>query len=93
MVSLLIMKKIQKIGATEARNDFFNLLTKSFKKKQPYLIEKGKIPTAYLIPVTLEKPGKGAGNSYADELLKLKGSWFSYKDWVTIREEVANREL
>lgn len=42
----------KKITATEARNNFFNLLKQSFLEKQIYLIEKGEIPMAYLVPVS-----------------------------------------
>ncbi len=47
------MKAVQDINATKARNDFFNLLKKSYLDKETFLIKKGDIPMAYLIPVTI----------------------------------------
>lgn len=41
---------LQPISATKARNDFFNLLNRSFREKKGFIIEKSKIPVAFLIP-------------------------------------------
>ena len=46
------MKQLKRITATKARNDFFNLLKKSFLEKQTFIIEKGEIPMVYLVPVS-----------------------------------------
>jgi len=46
------MKAPKTINATEARNDFFNLLRESFLEKQPFIIEKGKIPMVFVVPVS-----------------------------------------
>lgn len=45
------MQNIQRINATKARNDFFNLLKKSYLENKTFLIEKGEIPMVYMIPV------------------------------------------
>lgn len=47
------MNKIQTIGATQARNNFFNLLKKSYLEKQTFMIERGDIPMVYIVPATI----------------------------------------
>lgn len=45
------MNNVQRIKATEARNNFFNLLKQSYLEKQTFLIEKGDIPMVYITPI------------------------------------------
>lgn len=86
------MEEAQRIGATEARNNFFKLLRESFLEKQPFLIEKGKIPMVYIIPVTAKtltaEPSK---EEYTEKLLKIDGDWFSIKDLRKIRRDIEKR--
>lgn len=44
--------KTEELNATEARNKFFILLKQSFLNKQRYLIKKGDIPMAYIVPIS-----------------------------------------
>jgi len=71
--------QIQRINATSARNDFFNLLKASVLGKQTYLIEKGEIPMVYLIPVSEIQLNDFLNNDKAEgELLeKLRKFRFS----------------
>lgn len=46
------MNNVQRIKATEARNNFFHLLKKSYLEKQTFLIEKGDIPMVYIVPTS-----------------------------------------
>ena len=41
----------QIINATQARNNFFNLLTQGYLKQQTYIIKKGGIPLMRLSPL------------------------------------------
>lgn len=55
------MSQIQNISATEARNNFFNVLKESYLEKKRFLIKKGGIPMVYIIPVN-----DMANQAYAD---------------------------
>lgn len=64
--------QIRKINATKARNDFFNLLKESVLEKQTFIIEKGEIPMAYLVPVSEMELNQSLnyGNEAMRQLLK-----------------------
>lgn len=51
------MDEVKRIAATRARNKFFEILRKSYLEKQIFLIEKGGIPIAYIIPTTAARIG------------------------------------
>ena len=46
------MKVPKTINATKARNKFFTLLRESFLEKQPFIVEKGKIPMVFIVPIS-----------------------------------------
>ena len=86
------MKQAQRISATQARNNFFNLLNQSFLEKQSFIVEKSKIPMVCIVPVTTELlDSELSNNSYAEKLLRLDGDWFSLKDWKEVRKRVEKR--
>lgn len=64
------MQNIQSISATKARNNFFNLLKKSYLEKKTFLIEKGEIPMVYMMPVDLVVSEKESKENKQLELLK-----------------------
>ncbi len=79
------MLQLTRISATRARNDFFNLLKKSFLEKQAFIIEKGQIPMAYLMPVYEEeliKTGQRSEVKLLAELEKFRSSMKKTSDSV-----------
>ena len=85
------MENTQRIGATKARNNFFQLLQESFMNKKPFLVEKGKIPMVYIIPVTADLNAKKPNKNYAQKLLEIEGDWFSLNDLKETRKEIEER--
>jgi len=65
------MVNLQIIKATEARNNFFSLLKKSYFKKQNFLIEKGGIPMVYMVSVNGGLSQKQAKTSKTKKNLRL----------------------
>jgi len=71
------MKQLQRINATQARNDFFNILNRSFLEKQSFLIEKSKVPMVYIIPASVALDGfseQGHNLLLIDSLDKLRNT-------------------
>lgn len=64
------MQNIQRINATKARNNFFNLLKKSYLENKTFLIEKGEIPMVYMVPVDFSVT-KDSLASKQDQQLRL----------------------
>ncbi len=85
------MENTQRIGATKARNNFFQILQDSFMNKKPFLVEKGKIPMVYIIPVTADIPEKDSSKDYAQKLLEIEGDWFQINDLKKTRKEIEER--
>jgi len=48
------MRQIIPITATEARNQFFKIIKKSFLEKKKYVVLKGDIPLVYISPIEEE---------------------------------------
>ncbi len=78
------MKNIQTINATKARNNFFNLLQKSFLEKQSFLVKKGNIPMVYLVPVSIVGNQKISRQSLLAEINKLRESMGNTSDSVSL---------
>jgi len=65
------MANLQRIKATEARNNFFSLLNQSYFKKQSFIVEKGGIPMVYIISVNEDLPKGRKKLSRAEKNLRL----------------------
>ncbi len=50
MTTKIDNKKLKRISATKARNNFFGIVQDAYLTKSPYLIEKDGIPMAYIMP-------------------------------------------
>ena len=91
---MFAMVDIQRISATQARNDFFNLLKKSYLEKIPFLIEKGEIPMVYMIPINHSSMNKKNifQNKAQEKLLyklnKFKNSMKETSDSVILLREM-----
>jgi len=71
---MITMSNIQVINATKARNDFFNLLEKSFLKKRSFLIKKSNIPMAYIVPINVVEDQKESQLALLERVRKLRES-------------------
>lgn len=83
------MNNIKTVSATEARNNFFELITQSYKQAQPVLVEKNGLPLIYLIPVTYQNQTEES--SYQKKLETITGKWFCLSDWEKIRRGIEKR--
>jgi hypothetical protein len=86
--NMYIMKAVQDINATKARNDFFNLLKKSYLDKKTYLIKKGDIPMAYLIPVTIADNKNKIKKAILNRAKELRDSMQETSDSVDILRSI-----
>ena len=85
---ICVMKQIQTMGATEARNNFFGILENAFLNNQSYLIKKGNIPMAYISPPTkidLDEP-----NDLIERIINLKKGIKKGGDSVALIREMRN---
>lgn len=88
------MKAPRTINATQARNDFFNLLRESFLEKQSFIIEKGKIPMVYIIPASEGNweqrltAGRTKDRQLLRNLEKLRGAMKKTADSVKLLREM-----
>jgi len=87
------MKQVQVIKATEARNNFFELLKLSYLHEKSFLVEKGGIPMVKITPVGKKTSSKKkmSKKEYLNLLLNLDTSWFTeedYQDYLKVRQEV-----
>lgn len=85
---ICVMKQIQVMGATEARNNFFSILEKVLLNDQKYLIKKGNIPMAYIVPpYAVDKEDNG---DILKEILKLKKKMKKGGDSVVLLRQMRN---
>jgi len=82
-----VMKQIQTMGATEARNNFFGILENAFLNNQSYLIKKGNIPMAYISSANTIKTGE---TDILDEILELKKKMKKGSDSVELIRQMRN---
>ena len=86
------MENAQIINATEARNNFFSLLEKSFLKKRSFLIKKGNIPMAYIIPVSMVKDQKESQLALLERVGKLRESMVPTSNSVLLLRKIRRYE-
>jgi hypothetical protein len=85
--------QVEEINATEARNNFFILLKRSFLNKQKYLIRKGDIPMVYIVPVNYEDlkkamPKKEKQMNILRQAAKLRKSMPKSSDSIKLIQEM-----
>lgn len=78
------MNKLQRINATQARNNFFNLLRKSYLEKQSFLVEKSNIPMVYIVPATSDNNIQKNQLAILKKAQKLRNSMKQTPDSVSL---------
>ena len=91
------MRQIQRISVTQARNDFFNLLKRSFLEKQSFIIEKGGIPLVYWLPISEKDLRKQSSSQRAKmrllkKLARFRASMKESSDAVKLLREIRRYE-
>jgi len=82
------MKDIQAVNATKARNDFFNLLQRSYLEKQTFLIKKGNIPMVYIVPVNAVESQEKKQLVLLNRIKKLRNSIRQSSDSVSLLRKI-----